>query len=187
MARSEWEAIAQDSAKKAADAHGRLNKKEEGELRGKAKARAALATPLQIMAQPAAVTPIVDSSGALGEETGEAPPDVPAAVCLYIRKLPDRANGHGIWQGAPSHLIPICQCPLPANGQRGARRCAAGDTDRHVMPIEASKGEFSLRASATTAPGLLKMTLAAIGCRKIRRRLGLGTALGQNPKPKSRR
>ena len=95
MTRSEWEAIAQDSAKKAADARElpSLKKKEEDELRAKAKAIAAPATPLQIMAHHdgAPVSPIDDVFGALGlnlgEEMEEVPPDVPSEVCLYIRKL----------------------------------------------------------------------------------------------------
>ena len=80
MTRSEWEAIAQDSAKKATDAREllRLKKKEEDELRAKAKALAAPATTLQIIAQEAIVSLIDDVFGALGEEMEEAPPDVPA-------------------------------------------------------------------------------------------------------------
>ena len=73
MTRSEWEAIAQDLAKKAADAHKlrRLKKKEEGELRAKAKALAAPATPLQKMAQSeAAVSPIDDGFGGFGRRNG---------------------------------------------------------------------------------------------------------------------
>ena len=82
MTRSEWEAIAQDSAKKAADARDRellrLKKKEEDELRAKAKALTAPATPLQIMAQEAPVSPILIDVvfGALGEEIGVNPEGV---------------------------------------------------------------------------------------------------------------
>ena len=74
MTRSEWEAIAQDAAKKAADAHEllRLKKKEEGGPRAKAKSITAPATPLQIMAQAATVSPIDDVFGALGKEMEEA-------------------------------------------------------------------------------------------------------------------
>ena len=55
ITRSEWEAIVQDSAKKAADTREllRLKKKEKDELRAKVRALAAPATPLQIMAQAA--------------------------------------------------------------------------------------------------------------------------------------
>ena len=51
MTRSEWEAIAEDSAKSASDALELLRpkKKEEGELRAKAKALATPVTPLQII------------------------------------------------------------------------------------------------------------------------------------------
>ena len=84
MTRSEWEAIAHDSAKKAADAREllRLKKNEEDDIRAKAKEIAALATPLQIMANvaPAAVSPIHIAFGALGAGTEEAPPDVPSEV-----------------------------------------------------------------------------------------------------------
>ena len=64
--------------------------------------------------------------------------------------------------------------------------------DSHDTDMEATKGEFGLGASATTAPGpsLLKTLFAAVACRKIRmqrRLLGLGTAQGQKPTPKSRR
>ena len=57
MTRAEWVAIAQDSSKKASDAHEflRLKKKEEDELREKAKAKAcALAiaeTPSKVSVQ----------------------------------------------------------------------------------------------------------------------------------------
>ena len=93
MARSEWEAISQGSANKAADARKllRLKEKEEDELRATAKA-----TPLLIMAYEAPVSPTDDGFSALDEELWEAPPGLPLKVCRYIRKLLTLANDHEI-------------------------------------------------------------------------------------------
>ena len=64
MARSEWEAVAEDSAKKASDAREllRLKKKEEDELKARAKAITP-ATALQIIAQAAQDSLIDDGFG----------------------------------------------------------------------------------------------------------------------------
>ena len=82
MARAEWEAIPEDSAKKAADAREllRLTKKEEEELQ--AEAIAAQPTLLKIMARAALESPIDDVFGALtnGDEDVGTPPDTPAEV-----------------------------------------------------------------------------------------------------------
>ena len=63
------------------------------------------------MAHTAADSPIDDAFGALGEE--EAPPDVPAEVCLYIQKLLTLANDHEILKGASfnvaSYTNELCQ------------------------------------------------------------------------------
>ena len=69
MTRAKWEAITEDSAKKAADAQChellRLKKKEEDELR--AKAIAAQPTSLRIMAQATPESQIDDVFGALAK------------------------------------------------------------------------------------------------------------------------
>ena len=117
MARSEWEAIAEDSAKVASDARGhlRLKTKEEDEFQAKATALIAPATPLQIMVQSAPVSPEGDAFGALGGEVDVAPPDVPSdsGVCLYIRKLFTLADDHKILKGASFQVKPdtneLCQ------------------------------------------------------------------------------
>ena len=190
MTRSEWEAKAQDSAKKTADARELLGlkKKEQDELRAKAKALTAPATPLQIMVQAAAVSPIDDVFGALGEALEEAPPDVPAEVCLYIWKLLTLANDHKMLKGASFDVTPdtnaLCQ-RIANEVHKDVLPC-----DSHATAMEAIKDKFGLSTSATTTPGLLKIMFADIACRKIRmqrRLLGLGTARGQKPKPKSRR
>ena len=167
MTRSEWEAIAQDSAKKAADARKLLRlKKEEAELRANAKALAAPATPLQTMAQAAPVSPIDDIVGALGEETEKAPPDVPVEVCLYILKLLTLANDHEILKGASFNVSPDTDalCQRIANE---VHRVVL-PRDSHVTAMEAIQDEFGLSTSATTTPGLLKIRFAAIACRKVR-------------------
>ena len=184
---SECEAIAQDSAKKAADAREllRLKNKEEGELRANAKSLAALATPLHIMAQSAPSSPMDDASVALGEEMEEAPPAVPAGECLDIRKPPTPANDREILKRASFNATPDINvlCQRMANE---AHKSVLPD-DSHATAMGAIKGECGLRASATTAPGLLKVAYAAVACRKMRiqrRLLGLGTSQGQKPKPK---
>ena len=108
MTRSEWEAIAQDSAKQATDAREllRLKKKEEDELRAKAKALTAPTTVLQKMAQDAPVSPIDNVLGASGEEMEDTPPDVPAEGCLYTQKLLTLANGQEILKGALFNVSP---------------------------------------------------------------------------------
>ena len=100
MTRAEWDAIAQDSAKKASDAREllRLKKKEEDEMRTKAKA---LAVP---------ESPIDDVFRALGGEMDEAIPDVHSEVCLYIRKLITLANDHEMLKGASFDVTPDTRC-----------------------------------------------------------------------------
>ena len=39
--------------------------------------------------------------------------------------------------------------------------------DSHVTAMESIKGEFGLKMSATTTPGLLKVMFAAIACRNV--------------------
>ena len=87
LKRAEWEAIAEDSAKKASDAREllRLKKKEEDEL--KAKAITASPAPRMIMAAVAPESPIDDVFGALvtrGEDT-------------EIPEIPVTANSHRRW------------------------------------------------------------------------------------------
>ena len=157
MTTSEWEAIAQDSAKKAADARQllRLKKKEEDGLRANAKALAAPATPLHIMAQEAAVSPIDDVSGALGEEMEEAPRDLPGEVCLYIWKLLTLADDHEVLKGVSFNVAPDANALCQQMDNEVHRDVLPGDS--HVTAMEAIKDEFGLRASATTTPGLLKL------------------------------
>ena len=80
MTRAEWEAIAVDSAKKAADARELLclKKNEEDVIRARA-ITAQPPTPMKIMAQAAPKSPIDDVFGALAnrDENVDAPPDVP--------------------------------------------------------------------------------------------------------------
>ena len=191
MTRPAWAAIAQDSAKKAADTREllRLKKKEVDEIREKAKAIAAPATPLQIMAHEAPVSPIDDVVGALGDGMEEAPPDVPSEVCLYIRKLLTLANDHEMLKGASCSVTPDTNALCQRMANEVHRGVLTGDS--HVAATGALKDEFNLRTCATTtAPGLLKRMCVAIACRKIRtqrRPLGLGTAQGQQPKSRARR
>ena len=166
----------------------RLKKKEEGKLRAKARALAVPTAPLQVMAQAAPVSPIDGTSGALGEEAEEAPPDVPAGVCRYIPKLLALANDDEIMKGAPFNTTPDTSALCQRMANEAHKDVLPGDG--HATAMEAIKGEFGLRTSATTTPGLLKIMFAAIACRKIRmqrRLIGLGTAQGQKPKLKSRR
>ena len=90
MTRTKWEAIAQDSAKKAADAREllRLKKKEEGELRAKAKALAAPATPLQIMLERA-----LQPSAMAAPPSSAASSLPPSAHCAHCH-LPHTRNRH---------------------------------------------------------------------------------------------
>ena len=76
-----------------------------------------------IMAQEAHVGPIGDAFGALGEEMEEAPPAVPAGVCLYIRVLLALANDHEILKGASSDVPPDinARCQRMANDSHVAR------------------------------------------------------------------
>ena len=141
--------------------------KEEGELRAKAKALAIPATPnAQAQAHAATNAPVDGISGAAGGGMDEAGPDVPAGVCLYIRKLLALANDHEILKGAsfqvPSDTNELCQ----RMASEVHRDLLPGDS--HVTAMGPFKGEFGLRASATTAPGLLKVMFVAMANRKIR-------------------
>ena len=119
MTRAEWEAIAVDSAKKAADAREllRLKKNEEDAIRARANA-AQPPTPLKIMARTAPESPIGDVFGALANGDGdvEAPPDVPADVAkyhVYVRELLTIANETKILKSVTFTVEPninaICQ------------------------------------------------------------------------------
>ena len=141
------------------------------------------------MAQAAPVSPIDDVFGAVGEETEEAPPDGPAEVCLYIRKLLTLPNdyGHEILKGsgAPFDITPDTNTLCQRMANEVHKDVLPGY--RHATSTESIKDEFGLRTSATTAPGLLKIMFLAIACREMRiqrRPLGLDTAQGQKPKPR---
>ena len=131
MTRAEWEAIAEDSAKKAADACELLclKKKEKDELR--AKAIAAQPTPLKIMAQVAPESPIDDVFGAWanGDETIETPPDIPAEVAQYIRKLLTIVNETSILKGAWFVVQPNANalCQRMANEVHNCKDVLPGD------------------------------------------------------------
>ena len=58
--------------------------------------------------------------------------------------------------------------------------------DSHVAAMGPLKGEFGLRTSATTAPGLLTVMFVAMANRKIRVQLRL-LGLGAQPPPQRRR
>ena len=184
MTRAEWEATAEDPAKKASGAREllRLKKKEEGEL--KARAIAASPAPPKTMARAAPESPIGDAFGALatGDEDKEMPA-IPAEAAQDIRKLRAIANETKILKGASFVVQPnaseLCQRtaneahkdPLPA--------------DSHVTSMEPIKGEFGLKAGATTAPGLLEAMTTAIACRSVRaqgRLPGLGTTPASRPR-----
>ena len=174
MTRAEWEAIAEDSAKKAPDAREllRLKKKEEDEMRAKAKALVIPAPPntIQVQAHKAVGSPIDDVFGGLGGEMDEAIPDVPSNVCLYIRKLLTLANDHEMLKGASFDVPPDTNdivhnalCQRMANEEhRDVLPC-----DGYVTAMESFKDEFGLRTSATTAPGLTKVMFVAMTSRKM--------------------
>ena len=154
MTRAEWEAIAVDSAKKAADMREllrellRLKKNQEDAIQARAIA-AQPPTPMGIMAQSAPQSPIDDVLGALanGDEDVDAPPDVPAGVAEYIRELLTMANETRIVKGAASTAEPN----INAICQRMASEVHGDDLPcgSHVTAKESTKGEFGLRASAT--------------------------------------
>ena len=183
MSREEWDAIARDSAKKASDAREllRLQKKEEDELRAKAKAKAdTLAIPatpstVHVQAHKAVDSPIDDVFGALGGDMDEAVPDVQAEVCLYTRKLLTPANDHEMIKGVTFDVTPETNALCQRMANEVHRDVLPGDS--HVAAMESLKGEFGLRTSATTTPGLLRVMFVAMANRKIRvqrRLLGLG-------------
>ena len=108
----------------------------------------------------------------------EAPPDVPAEVRLYIRKLLTLASDHKILKGASFNVAPDTNALCQRMANKVNRDVLPGDSHDIVTAMEAIKDEFSLRTSATTTPGLLKVVFVAMASRKIRvqRRLpGLGT------------
>ena len=113
LTRAEWDAIAVDSAKKESDTRElfRLKKKEEGEMRTKAKALVIPTTPntIQVQAHEAVDSPIDDVFGALGGEMDEAMSDVPSGVCLYIRKLLTLANDHEMPFDVPPDANALCK------------------------------------------------------------------------------
>ena len=82
---------------------------------------------------------------------GEAIPDVPSEVCLYIRKLLALANGRGMLKGTSSDVPPDTNALCQRMANEAHRDVLPGDS--HVTAMEPFKGEFGLRASATTAPG----------------------------------
>ena len=180
MTRAEGGATAVDSAKKASDVRElfRLKKKEEDEMRAKAKAIAIPAMPstIQVMAHKAVDSPIDDVFGALGGEMDEAIPDVPSEVCLYIQKLLTLANDHEILKGASFDVPPDTNALCQRMANEVHRDVLPGDS--HVTAMESFKDEIGLKTSATTTPGLLKVMFVAMASRKIRvqRRLrGIGT------------
>ena len=187
MTRSEWEAIAEDSAKKAADGREllRLKKREEDALRAKAVAIQPPTPQLKITAHAAPESPIDDVFGALangGEET-ETPPDVPAEVARYIRGLLTEANETKILKGATFTVTPDINAICQRMANEVHRDVLPGDS--HVTAMESIKDEFGLRTSATTTPGLLKVMFLAMACRSVRvqrRLLGLGTVAVQRPR-----
>ena len=79
---------------------------------------------------------------------------------------------------------------MPKDGQRGAQKLHRDvlPGDSHVTAMDSIKGEFDLKASATTTPGLLRAMSAATAYRNVRvqrRPLGLGIAPAQQ-KPRKR-
>ena len=118
MTRVEWEAIAIDSAKTAADAREllHLKKNEEDAIRARPRAIAAQPpTPLKIMTRAAPESPNDDVFGLLanGDEDVDAPSDVPAEVAKYIRELLTIANETKLLKSASVIVEPtinaICQ------------------------------------------------------------------------------
>ena len=120
------------------------------------------------MAHEAAASPTGDAFGALGEEMEEAPPNVPTEVCLYIRKLLTLASDHKILKGASFNVAPDTNALCQRMANKVNRDVLPGDSHDIVTAMEAIKDEFSLRTSATTTTGLLKIMFAAIACRMIR-------------------
>ena len=108
MTRAEWDATAQDLAKKASSAREllRLKKKEGGELRANAKVIPATPNTIQVQAHKAVDSPIDDVFGALGGKMDEAVPDVQSEVCPYIRKLLNVANDHEMIKGVSFDVPP---------------------------------------------------------------------------------
>ena len=90
----------------------------------------------------------------------EAPPDVPSEACLYIRKLLALANDHEILKGASFNVTPDTNALCQRMANEVHRDVLPGDS--HVTAMDALKCEFGLRASATTAPGLLKLMFTAV-------------------------
>ena len=98
--------------------------------------------------------------GALGGEMNEASPDVPSEVCLYTWELLTPANDHEILKGTSFNVQPDANalCQRMDSEVNGHVLPGAG----HATAMEAIKGEFGLRASATTAPGLPRVIFVAI-------------------------
>ena len=192
MTRAEWEAIAEHSAKKAADAQEllRLKKNEEDALRAKAIAAQPPTPQLKITAHVAPESPIEDVFRALanGDQETEAPPDVPAEVARYIRELLTKANETKILKSATFTVTPDINAICQRMANEVHRDVLPGDS--HVTATESIKDEFGLRTSATTPPGLLKVMFLAIdqasrSARVQRRLLGLGTVPAQQ-RPRKR-
>ena len=158
-------------------------------MRAKAKALVIPATPntINVQAYKSVDSPIDDVFGALGREMDEA--NLPSNVCLYIRKLLTLANDHEMLKGASFDVPPDTNALCQRMANEVHRDVLPGDS--HVTAMEPFKDEFGLWTSATTTPGLLKVTFVAMASQKIRVALyfteasGLALRLGlwQEPAP----
>ena len=123
----------------------------------------------------------------MGEEEDEELPNVPAEVTQYIQKLLTIANETAMFKGATFVLHPNINALCQRTANEVHRDVLPGDS--HVTAMGAIKDEFGLETSATTAPGLLKVSmLTAVACQKVRmqrRLLGNGTVQAQK-KPRKR-
>ena len=81
------------------------------------------------------LNPIDDVFGALGEEMEEAPPVVPADVCLcnVIRKLLTLANDHEILKGASFNITPDTNALYQRMANEAHDDALPGDS--HVIEI----------------------------------------------------
>ena len=101
---------------------------------------------------------------------------------LYIRKPLSLANDHEIPKGESIEVPPDASTSALCRRMANEVHRDVLPGDGHATAMEPSKGEFGLRTSATTTPGLLKVMFVAIASREMRvqqRLLGLGTTPAQ--------
>ena len=91
---------------------------------------------------------------------------MPAEVAKYIRELLTTANENKILKGATSTVEPNINAIWQRMASEVHKDVLPGDS--HVTPMESIKDEFGLKASATTAPGLLKVMFLAMASRNVR-------------------